>query len=233
MWQHLYDGPFNQPIAGTLLTAATLLWLGNRPTGWLRTMLTVFALQLCLDNLLTGAWNLLPSTSPLNQPLAIAFVVLGDWRFFLLTEQFRAPGRRAWLASLGFALIVPVAQAAAIAIFPLGFPTPRHTFVVYELLFLALAILWRGAVLPRRLAKVPLMTRKWLYELTYFEMAQYALWPLADMLILDGTAAGQEAGYALRLVPNTLYYGVFLAFAVWRAPMDAWQLPLRPVSHRL
>ena len=233
MWQQLYDGPLNQPIAGCLLTAATLLWLGAKPSGWLRTVLMLFGVQLCLDNLLTGAWNPLPPASPLNQPLAIAFVVLGDWRFFLLTEQFRAPGRRAWAVSLGFALLVPVAQGALIAVFPQAFPTLRHTFVAYELLFLALAIVWRGAVLPARLAQVPVGRRKWLFRLAYFEIIQYALWPLADLLILFGTAAGQEAGYALRLVPNTLYYGGFLAFAAWRAPAEAWTLPLRPVGHRL
>ena len=226
MWQKLYDSPFNQPLAGWVLTAATLLWLTRQRKGWLRTVLSLFAVQLCLDNFLTGAWNPLPSSSPLNQPLAIAFVIAGDWRFFLLAERFGAPQRphwRPWLVSLGFALFVPVAQGAAIAILPQAFPTPRHTFLAYELLFLLLAVVWRAVVLPRRVAGVSEATRNWIYDLAQFEIVQYALWPLADILILAGTDAGRDAGFALRLVPNTLYYGVFLAFAAWRAPAEAWE----------
>ena len=44
------------------------------------------------------------------------------------------------------------------------------------------------------------------------------------MMILAGTDNGQDAGYALRLVPNVMYYGLFLAFAAWRAPPDAWDV---------
>ena len=143
-----------------------------------------------------------------------------------LAERFGAPQRphwRPWLVSLGFALFVPVAQGAAIAILPQAFPTPRHTFLAYELLFLLLAVVWRAVVLPRRVAGVSEATRNWIYDLAQFEIVQYALWPLADILILAGTDAGRDAGFALRLVPNTLYYGVFLAFAAWRAPAEAWE----------
>jgi hypothetical protein len=225
MWQHLYDGPLNQPLAGWLLTALTLAWLWRQPRGWLRMVLIAFALQLCLDNYLTGTWNPLPSTSPLNQPLAILFVILGDWRFFLLTEKFNPRTRAPWLLSLGFALIVPVAQGAATTLLPQAFPTLRHTFLAYELAFLSLAVFWRARVLLVRLNDAPEPTRRWLLALAHFEIAQYALWPLADVLILSGTDAGREAGYALRLVPNTLYYGGFLAFAAWRAPSSAWDVP--------
>ncbi len=226
MWQHLYESALNQPIAGCLLTAATLVWIGQRPQGLLRLLLMLFGVQLCLDNFLTGAWNPLPQHSSWNQPLAILFVILGDWRFFLLTERFAqrpVPKWQPWVVALAFALIVPVIQGAAIALFPQAFPTLRHTFLAYELLFLALAISWRAFVLPARLASTPHPVRNWLLELSYFEIAQYALWPLADVLILAGTDQGVEAGYALRLVPNTLYYGLFLAFAAWRAPPDAWR----------
>lgn len=223
MWQHLYDSPINQPLAGWVLTAATLFWLVSKQPGWLRLVLTAFAFQLCLDNLLTGAWNPLRADSPLNQPLAILFVILGDWRFFLLTEHFNPNTRHPWLTSLGFALIVPVLQGAVIAILPLAFPTLRHTFVAYELAFLALAVVWRSLVLPKRLRGASEPTRRWLFDLAHFEIAQYALWPLADVLILAGTDTGRDAGYALRLFPNVMYYGAFLAFATWRAPPDAWR----------
>ena len=217
MWQALYDGPWNQPLAGWTLTALTVVWLARQERSWLRTVLLVFALQLCIDNGLTGAWNPLPPTSPLGQPLAILFVILGDWRYFLMTERALAtdgPTWRPWALSLGLALLVPVAQAVALQVAPAQFPTLRHTFLAYEALFAGLAVVLRLVVWPRRLAGATPDVRAWVLRLTDFEIAQYVLWASADVVILSGS----DFGYALRLVPNTLYYGVFLAFAAWRAP---------------
>lgn len=212
--QQLYDSPWNQPLAGWLLTAMTLVWLRQKPPGRLRAVLAIFALQLCVDNWLTGALNPLPQASPLNQPLAILFVILGDWRFFLLTEPRQE--RHRWLKSLGFALMVPVLMAILPRLLPEHFPTSRHTFLAYELLFLGLALLWRFIVLPLRHRARP--THKWTLQLANFEILQYALWAIADLLILGG----YENGFLLRLVPNTLYYGLFLAFAAWKAPREVW-----------
>lgn len=224
MWQHLYESPVNQPLSGWLLTALTIVWLWRKPAGALRRILLFFAVLLCLDGWLTGAWSPLRATSSLAQPLGILFVILGDWRFFLLTEKFNPRTRKPWLLSLGFALIVPVVQGAVTALLPQAFPTPRHVFMAYELAFLALAVFWRARVLLDRLRTAPEPTRRWLLALAHFEIAQYALWPLADMMILAGTDSGRDAGYALRLVPNIMYYGLFLVFAAWRAPPDAWEV---------
>ena len=40
---------------------------------------------------------------------------------------------------------------------------------------------------------------------------------MCDVLILTGT----DFGYGLRLVPNALYYGLFVIFAALRAPAEA------------
>ena len=41
----------------------------------------------------------------------------------------------------------------------------------------------------------------------------YALWATADLLIL-GT--GRDVAWALRIVPNQLYYAWYLPFVYWR-----------------
>jgi hypothetical protein len=58
--------------------------------------------------------------------------------------------------------------------------------------------------------------RRWSLFATHFEIAQYALWALADVIILGG----HDVGYALRLVPNTMYYVLYLPFVAWSAPRD-------------
>jgi hypothetical protein len=50
-----------------------------------------------------------------------------------------------------------------------------------------------------------------------FEIVQYALWALADVLILSG----MSWGFLLRIVPNSLYYAFFLPFVWWTAPREA------------
>jgi len=40
----------------------------------------------------------------------------------------------------------------------------------------------------------------------------YALWAAADLLIV----AGFDAGWAVRLVPNQLYYAWYVPFVYWR-----------------
>ena len=42
--------------------------------------------------------------------------------------------------------------------------------------------------------------------------AYYGLWAAADVIILSG----YDAGWPVRLVPNQLYYGLFVPFVWWR-----------------
>jgi hypothetical protein len=45
-----------------------------------------------------------------------------------------------------------------------------------------------------------------------FVVLYYVLWALADILALNG----EDRGWALRMVPNQLYYGLFVPFAYAR-----------------
>jgi len=92
----------------------------------------------------------------------------------------------------------------------------RVQYLVYEAMFAALALAWRLVVLPARLRQATPEARRWALSATTFVLAQYALWATADVLIL----AGHDAGFALRLAPNALYYGLFLPFVYATAPAN-------------
>jgi hypothetical protein len=111
------------------------------------------------------------------------------------------------------ALPVPVAQALLGAVFPRLFAEPRHTYLAYECLFLV----WMGAYglwLSQR--EVSTAGRRFLRQLCLYSLGYYALWALADVWILSGA----DLGYLLRVVPNLLYYSLFLPFVLRLAPSE-------------
>ena len=59
--------------------------------------------------------------------------------------------------------------------------------------------------------------RRFVRDLTHFEMAQYVAWASADVVILSGV----DVGYGMRLVPNLMYYAAFVPFLWWRRPPEA------------
>lgn len=227
MFQAAYESAWHHPgaaWAGAIaLVVAVLL---RRPA--LRGVLLVLAAEIALDAFFSAPFApKLPGG--LGTAVAILFVILGDYRYFVLVEMARlAPSPSpssspssalglgplaAWLRALPWAFVVPLAQTAAIQLFPRTFADERRTYLVYELLFFALALAVRVVALPRRFAGAPDEMRAWAERLTHFEMVQYALWALADVLILSGVT---ELGYLLRIVPNVAYYAGFVAFA-WRS----------------
>ncbi len=46
-----------------------------------------------------------------------------------------------------------------------------------------------------------------------FSAAYYALWLIADLFIVVGDL---DLGWAIRIVPNQLYYSFWVPFAYWR-----------------
>jgi hypothetical protein len=226
MFRALYDSPWHHPVLAWVAALAFLLaWARKQP--FLTAFAALFAVEILADATATGAWSPLALLhSSLETPVAILFVILGDLRFFLLVTRFaRAPlpGPRdatpaaAWASAIGLSLLVPVVSTALGRTAFAGASDPRVTFLVYEALFVALAIALRFAILPRRLAGAPAPVRAWILRLASFELAQYALWVAADVVLL---ATKSDAGFALRLVPNALYYAAFLPFAVLGAPKE-------------
>src|SRR4029453_9055660 len=142
----------------------------------------------------------------------LLFVLAGDFRYLLLWEvatrdgAIARPSRAGLLRAALLTAIVPItAPVPPPAIAP---GEPRVLFLVYELAFSALAfalLRWH----PNARA-VP-----WVRAVTGFVLLYYALWAGADTLILS---TGSDLGHALRLLPNLLYYGGFIAAVAWLAP---------------
>ena len=223
MFQAIYDSPWHNPAAFLILGAAFLaLWMRRRP--FLVAYVALFALVTFADCVATGGSP--PAAlarSSWGSAISIAFIILGDFRYFLLVERFaRRPLARpldatapiTWLSAAGLALIVPVGSALVNRALSGREADVRWTYLVYEVMFAALALALRFLVLPRRLAPAPPEVRAWLLAVTSFEIAQYALWALADVIIL----AGADLGFGLRLIPNFMYYAFFLPFVAWKAP---------------
>jgi hypothetical protein len=197
------------------------MWLTRRwwqlgPT--LRIWLLLFSVAIALDAWWTGPWSPVAPDHPWSQPVAIAFVVLGDWRYFALGEREVTQSARGWLTGLGWTLVVPVLHGLAIRAWPEGFTSMHVVFLTYELAQALVVSLWwhlRGRRLSSRHQHGAV--HRWLRWVTAFELLQYLSWACADGLILQGS----DAGYGLRLLPNLLYYAGFLAFTAWLAPRPA------------
>ena len=182
--------------------------------------LGLFGLEIALDAWCTGAWTLLPE-GDIAQNVAIVFVILGDWRYFVLVERYAGPGGlvegvKPWLSALAWAFLIPILSALGTLVWPEFFADTRWVFLVYELMFLALALVFGLVILPKRLSDAPEATRRFVLALTWFQATQYALWAYADVVILTHG----DIGYAFRLVPNAFYYALFLPFVFRYAPRD-------------
>lgn len=219
-WKALYDSAQHHPGVAFVLTGTLVAWLWLRaPKGPLRWVLLALAAETLLDAFFTGKLSPLPADPALGQAVGITFVILGDLRFFLLLERFRSPTatwRSAFFRALAWSFVVPVLQALAVMALPQVFDAQRPIYLVYEALFCALAA---GLLVARYPSRQPNGALGWYAtRLTLFFLVQYGLWVLSDVLLLSGF----EGAWALRLVPNTLYYGLFLWAAARLAPQEAW-----------
>lgn len=210
----LYESPWHHPgaawIAGILVVAGIA---ARRPK--LAALLLLLEIEILVDALFTGALSPIPPAATASTVLAIAFVILGDLRFFYLLERQRSGRARALAEALGWALLVPVLSAVPRALWPSAFADSRRVFLVYELMFFGVALL--ALALTRR-RHPPGPSRAWLTRLCAFELVQYGLWATADMILLS---SGADAGFALRLVPNVMYYAAFVPFVMLTAPEEA------------
>jgi hypothetical protein len=145
----------------------------------------------------------------------IAFVLLGDFRVFLLVFFLTRPDRRLGRAAAEAALWtlgVPIFAVGANAAVEWLRPdlTGQRLWLIYELCFLALALFLRAHVIPRRAAGSPPALLRRLRRVLAYVAVYYALWATADVLIRYG---GIDAGWLLRALPNQLYYAFWIPFA--------------------
>jgi hypothetical protein len=225
VFESFYFGALHHPLwswVSVVLVFAVLRGLHGSAVRFqdpfIRLFVIVFGVEIALDAWCTGAWSPLGDAG-LAQNIAILFVILGDLRYFVLVERYATggsprDGASPWLRALGWALIIPILSGLGARVFPEFFASARWIYLVYELMFLALALVLGVVVLPKRLDGVAAPVRRFVLALTWFQAAQYALWAYADVVILSFG----DVGYAFRLIPNAFYYALFLPFVLTRAP---------------
>ena len=181
----------------------------------------VFSVETLLDPVLGGpvsSWLGLPAG--LQSVVMFSFVWLGDFRVTLLVCELGG-ATRPWLRAVLLATLVPLVDLVLFfgvlrSIWP---EIPGQLlWLVHETAFLALALWMRAVWVPRLTPEEPAGQRRFLQRALAYVAAYYALWASADLLIL----AGLELGWALRLVPNQLYYGFWTPF-VFFSFMASWR----------
>lgn len=209
-----------------LLFLAWLRTRGGRPAttrdaAFVRAYATFFAVETVLDSLATGPLTKLLGLAgtPVGLVVLIFFVLLGDFRVLYLLQRLSFPDRtreRLLAESAAWTLIVPLAalsiRAGLEAV--VGALGENAIWLIYELCFLALALVLRQVVLPRWVSgpgRAPRLA--YLRSVAGYAAVYYALWVAADVLI---QVFGLDVGWALRVIPNQLYYSFYVPFAYFR-----------------
>lgn len=185
---------------------------------WIDVYCLVFAVQTLVDPVATTtAVRVLALSDATATGLGVFFVWLGDARVLLFVFAMVVFPRwlRALLPAAGVAALVPALAYAAYSSAAMeGSSTlgPRWLYLTHEAFFVVLALGLRGIWLPERKGLDARVARLASEALLYCAV-YYGLWALADVIIL----AGHDAGYALRILPNQLYYAFWVPFVWWRA----------------
>ena len=180
--------------------AFVVLVLAQRKRGLVRAYGTVFSVAIAADAWLDGAWT--PVKLKPAWVIPVFFVILGDFRYFVVLEEAFA---HAWklVRAAALAFVVPVTMQIIRWKVPRIEQDDRMTFLVYELLFLLFALAIRFLVVPR--AEDRTLARR----ATDFELVMYGTWILADVGIIF---AEKDAFYVVRMVANLLYYVALVPF---------------------
>jgi len=218
-WKALYDAPL---VGVYLLLVLPVLFLGRLAArGWLdeagvepyaarfvRIWTIVFALASIADPIATGLFGV---------PL-VPFVLLGDFRVFALVLPVMQPGRaRASVLAeaAAWTLVVPaIAFGGFRAVTALRGVEPPAVWlwIAYEAAFAILTVFLMARIVPGRVGVERLAVRRYLRAVLGVVLAYYALWLASDVIVLRG----HDVGWALRVLPNLLYYGAFVPIAYAR-----------------
>jgi len=225
VWSEFYRSPAQQPYLLWAPTAIFLSWfLTRRPrvaSPFLHAWLLFFSVTSLLDAWLTADQVLglgaLPKWAASFVPML--FVILGDYRWYLLIERFSG-ARRPFLSALALSLIVPILSKSFYSLS--GSAEIRVLFLAYEVMFLVLATIYQRYVLSSR--KHPPELR----SVVVWAQLYYGLWATADIGILFGAPYGAtEGSWALRVVANVLYYGGLVPFAYLKLKGAKSNVPTR------
>lgn len=208
-----------------LLLLAWLVSTGGRATTtrdarFVRAYALFFAIETVLDSLATGPlmrWLGLADTTA-SLVVLIFFVLLGDFRVLYLLQRLSFPGRtreRLLAESAAWTLIVPLSaltirELLGALLGPLG---DNAIWLIYELCFLMLALWLRQVGLPRWVGPGRAARLAYLRSVATYAAVYYGLWASADVLI---QVLGLDLGWALRVIPNQLYYAFYVPFVYLR-----------------
>ena len=131
---------------------------------------------------------------------------------FVLVFGLVAPGAVPLARTLGFNLIVPLATSIVYgtAVWLVPDLPGQVMWLTYELGFIAMAVWLARVWIPDHVERAEL--RAMLHSCVAYVAAYYALWATCDVLILLGV----DEGWALRMVPNQLYYALWVPFVYVR-----------------
>lgn len=224
-WHAFYDSDWQAVYGLQVLPALFLGWLlatgrwrasagESRDARFVRLYALGFSVETLVDPVATGPllgaldWGATGGTV-----VGLLFVLLGDFRVFLLLFALSddgAPRSVPVKRALAFAPLVAVGGFALNAALgaALGALPGQVLWLCHELLFVAMALWLRHNVVSSRLAPAAVVRRAALQRITSFVALYYALWATCDVLIL----AGLDAGWLLRVIPNQLYYAVWVPF---------------------
>ena len=170
-----------------------------------------WSVETLVDPIATGPLlGALPLGNAGATALGLTFVLLGDFRVFLivfaLCDRDRM-GRSPTMEALLWAPIVAVSAFAVHAGLGAVFgPLPTQgLWLIHELMFVAMAWVLSARIVPTRASGERVVP---LRRITGFVALYYGLWATADVLILSGF----DAGWLLRTLPNQLYYAVWVPF---------------------
>jgi hypothetical protein len=210
IFENFYNSPIQHPIllwvSNLVFTALAMRSLRSRNdegASRLRRFILIWSLISALDawlsaNLVFGIGTLV---APWSSVLPFLFVWAGDLRIFLAMELFSAgfpdrPAKIRWWRPVLACFIVPVLAG----VLTRG-QEARVLFLVYEALFLVMITLYgRFTRTAQHSSARSVRNLSWGF---------YTLWVTADVLILTLPDGLRDLGFAVRVLPNLIYYGAF------------------------
>lgn len=219
MWEQIYNSKIVHPVIPLVFLGIFFIFFlrAGKPARWYFVSFTILTVT---DALVTGGWlsSFLPSF--LIQILSVFFILIGDAKYYIFISLLAYNARKLSVAlavpnkvSLGLntvtlTLIAPFTTIAAWYARPEWFSSERNVFLVYEVTFAVINILFRISAIPKKLPDSAGTEYGFLMRLNGYVGLQYALWALSDLLILKG----QDAGFGLRMIPNLMFYVFFLPY---------------------
>ena len=246
-WHELYQSDLQSAVAVTIVPLLFLLYLARTertaPAGvvpaaarFMHVWAVTFTVLTIIDPLAGGPLMRLLGLddAPAATMVTVAFVLLGDFRVYLLLftlmtyaglrhdtriadpvsaarDALRLVPTRAAITAMLATLLVPIVAVAIDAALRIRDPDlpAQSIWLIYEISFLIVALGLRAWLVPARVPAAEPRLRNYLRAILTYVAVYYGLWATADVIIL----AGFDVGWALRMIPNQLYYAFWIPFA--------------------